>query len=97
MNTDWDFQTSQTPSHNAYVENAPQNTRMVYFDVILDDTNELVYSSPFIPVGGKLEEFALDAKLSKGDYAATVIYHLVDDDHKEITTVSVSVNLHIQG
>jgi hypothetical protein len=97
MSVDWDFQTSQTPSHNAYVENAPQNTRTVYFDVILDDTNELVYSSPFIPVGAKLEDFALDAKLAKGDYTATVVYHLVDDAHQEITTLSVSVNLHILG
>jgi hypothetical protein len=97
MNVDWDFPTSQTPSRNAYVENAPQNTRTVYFDVILEDTNESVYSSPFIPVGAKLEGFALDAELPKGDYAAIVVYHLVDDEHQEITTLSVSVNLHVMG
>lgn len=95
MNVDWNFQDSKTPSSNAMVENSERNTRTVYFDLFLDETNELIYSSPFIPVGSKLENFALDAEISKGDHTATVVYHLVDDDYQEITTVSVSVNLHI--
>jgi flagellar basal body-associated protein FliL len=95
MNVDWVFQNSNEPSKNAYVENAPNNTRTVYFDLILEETNKLIYSSPFIPVGARLENFKLDAFVPAGQHRAIVIYHLVDDDHQELTTVSVAVTLHI--
>ncbi|MDR2355654.1 MAG: hypothetical protein LBE16_05615 [Clostridiales Family XIII bacterium] len=95
MNVDWVFPTAQSPSTNAYVENSPNNTRTVYFDLTLPDTNELIYSSPFIPVGAKLENFALDTTLPAGEHAAIVTYHLVDDDNQELSTVSVSVNIKI--
>jgi hypothetical protein len=97
MNVDWVFPSSGEPSQNAYVENSTNNRRTVYFDLILSDTNELVYSSPFIPVGAKLEKFPLDAQLPAGEYAGIVTYHLVDDDYQELTTVSVSVTLRIMG
>jgi hypothetical protein len=96
MNNDWTFPAGDKPSTNAYVENADTNTRTVYIDVFRDDTEELVYSSPFIPVGAKIEKFALDAKLPKGEYAATATYHLVDDNHNEITTASVAVTLRVE-
>jgi len=97
MNVDWVFDTAKTPSKNAYVENPTSNTRTVYFDLSLADTGELVYSSPYIPVGGKLTDFALDTDLDAGDYSAIVTYHLVDDDNNELTTVSVSVKLQIRA
>jgi len=95
MNVDWVFPSSSEPSTNAHVENADTNTRTVYFDLVLADTNELIYSSPFIPVGAKLENFTLDAHVPAGEHSGIVTYHLVDDDFQEISTVSVSVNLRI--
>jgi type II secretory pathway pseudopilin PulG len=95
MNTDWDFPSGTQPSTNAYVENSVNNKRTVYFDLTLADTKELVYSSPYIPVGAKLDKFKLDKALPAGKYAGVVTYHLVDDNHQELTTVSVSVNLTI--
>ncbi|MCL2633229.1 MAG: hypothetical protein FWD34_01810 [Oscillospiraceae bacterium] len=95
MNADWHFDTWNTPSSNAYVENAIENTRTVYFDLFLDETEELIYSSPFIPVGAKWERFALDKEIPVGVHSATVTYHLVDDEFQSITTVSVAVQLNI--
>ena len=95
MSVDWQFPSSDEPSTNAYVENAPTNTRTVYFDLILTETNELIYSSPFIPVGARIENFTLDARIPAGQHSGTVVYHLVDDDHQEISTVSVAVTLNI--
>jgi hypothetical protein len=95
MNVDWVFPSSSKPSENAYVENSENNRRTVYFDLVLADTGELVYSSPFIPIGAKLENFALDAKVPAGDHKGVVTYHLVDDDYQELTTVSVTVTLRI--
>lgn len=95
MNTEWVFDTWDTPSKNAKVENALANTRTVYFDLRLKETDELVYSSPFIPVGATLEGFALDREVPPGEHAASVTYTLVDDDGNDITTLSVSIKLFI--
>lgn len=95
MNIDWNFEDGTSSSSNAYVENDISNSRTVYFDLILADTSEVVYSSPYIPLGSTLTDFALDKDLDAGDYLAIVEYHLVDDEHNEISTVSVTVTLHI--
>lgn len=95
MNIDWNFEDGTSPSSNAYVENDISNSRTVYFNLMLADTSEVIYSSPFIPLGSTLTDFALDKDLAAGDYPAIVEYHLVDDDHNEISTVSVTVTLHI--
>ena len=95
MTVDWTFEDGGAVSSNAYVANAVENTRTVYFDVNLADTGELIYSSPYIPVGEELSEIKLDKTLSAGDYDAVVTYHLVDDDNEEITTVSVAVKIHV--
>lgn len=96
MNVEWNFVDSTQPSYNAYVANSEINTRTVYFDVNLEEDNTLVYSSPFIPVGEELKEIKLSEKLEAGDYPAVVTYHLVDDEEKELSTVSVTVTLHIE-
>lgn len=95
MNIDWYFEDGASPSSNAYIENAPENSRTVYFEVFLADSGEMVYSSPYIPVGSILEHPALTVDLDAGEYKAICVYHLVDDDNKELSTVSVSVTLHI--
>lgn len=94
MSVDWYFDNGQAVSTTAYVENAPENTRTVYFDVNLEN-GDLVYSSPYLPVGEKMEQITLDKDLDAGDYPAVCTYFLVDDDHKVITHVSVAVTLHI--
>ena len=96
MNVEWNFTDSTQPSYNAYVVNSTINTRTVYFDVNIAETGELVYSSPYIPVGAELKDITLDVDLPMGDYPAIVTYHLVDDEQKELSTVSVSVTLHIE-
>lgn len=95
MNIDWYFEDGASPSSNAYVENAVENSRTVYFEVFLADTKELVYSSPYIPVGSTLEHPALIVDLDAGDYDGICVYHLVDDNNVELSTVSVAVTLHI--
>lgn len=95
MNVDWFFDDGTSPSKNAFVENAPENSRTVYFDILLIGTSEMVYSSPYIPVGSSLKNITLQTALGAGDYDAVCLYHLVDDNENEISTVSVAVTLHI--
>ncbi len=97
MSVTWAFGRSTEPSATAVIENAPDNARTVYVDVTLADTGALVYTSPFIEPGGKLQDIALSAELPAGVHDAVATYHLVDGAHREITTVSVAITLEVSG
>ena len=96
MNVEWNFKSAAEASYNAYVANSKFNTHTVYFDVNLKDSGELVYSSPYIPVGAQLDEIKLLTELAKGDYDAIVTYYLVNDDKEVLSNVSVAVMLHVE-
>ena len=87
MNSTWYFEDGASPSTNAYVENVETNTNDVYFDVILSDTQEVIYESPVLPRGSYLQEIALDTNLSAGTYDCVIIYHLIDENQKSLSTV----------
>lgn len=97
MNVEWHFEDSSKASYDAYVLNSSINTHTVYFDVNLEETNELVYSSPYIPVGLGVDEIQLSSELAAGTYPAVVSYHLVDEDNNELSTVAVTVTLYIEN
>lgn len=94
MTVDWYFDNGKAVSTSSYVENSTKNTRTVYFDVTLSD-GELIYSSPYLPVGERIEQITLNRDLDAGDYPAVCTYYLVDDDHKVLTHVSVAVTIHV--
>lgn len=97
MSLDWVFDTWDTPAPNVYVRNDTANKRTVYFDFYLDDENgdlgEMVYSSPYIPVGGELRNFALQKEVPAGEYSATIVYHLVDEEYNEVSNISLGLSL----
>lgn len=94
MSIDWHF--DGTTSKDAYVANAVENTRTVYFDLFLFDTNELLYSSPYIPVGAELKGVTLDKELEPGTYETILVYHLVDDGEKEVSTLSIALDIYVE-
>lgn len=95
MNTAWEFDNGRAESNNAFVANAKENSRTVYFDVILSDTDEVIYSSPYMPVGTELRNFALTRALEAGEYSAVVRYYLVDDEYKVIDDIAAEVSISI--
>jgi len=103
MNMEWVFDKWDVPSRAVSVDNYVDNTRTVYIDVFLEDENgdidfdELIYSSPYIPVGVELTNFALQKPVSAGVHPATVVYHLVDDDYNLLTDLSVGIRLIIKN
>lgn len=98
MNYDWHFATGDAVSSDAYVENVVQNTNAVYFDLFLADNEEnAIYKSPVIPVGGKLQDIALDTPLENDIYDCVAVYHLVDDDQNTISTLRVTVTVIVEG
>lgn len=94
MSIDWHFKDGVTA--DAMVANKETNTRTVYFDLLTEDTEELVYSSPYIPVGESMQGFTLDKEMEPGEYDMIVRYHLVNDDNAEVSSLSVGVTIYIE-
>lgn len=95
MSINWHF--DGLTSADAYVANDPVNSRTVYFDLFLADTGDMIYSSPFIPLGEELRGVTLDKELESGTYETILVYHLVDDNEQEITTLSVALKIYVDN
>lgn len=95
MTTAWTFDDGKSESPNAYVANVENNLYTLYFDVYEESTNELLYSSPMLPVGTELKNFKLDKELDAGEYNAVVMYTMVDEDLEEVSTVGFKVTISI--
>lgn len=90
MSTEWTFEDGNSESRDAYVANSSNNTHPIYFDVVLDGSEEVIYSSPVIPVGGELTNFKLDTPLSAGNYKAICKYSLLKDEESQEVTSSAN-------
>lgn len=98
MSTTWHFSSGDAISEDAYVENAPDNTNDVYFDVFLSsDESVPILESPVIPIGAKLENIALDTVLEAGTYDCVMIYHLVDENQNTISTLRIGFTIIVEG
>lgn len=95
MTTAWTFDDGKSASPNAYVANVENNLYTLYFDVYEESTNELLYSSPMLPVGTELKNFKLDKELTAGEYDAVVMYTMVDENLEEVSTVGFKVTVSI--
>ncbi len=96
MNMVWTFPSGSPISNNAVIGNSASNVYECYFEVYLNDEEQtLLYSSPVLPVGTRLDQLELDQALPDGDYEATCTFHLLDDEdpEKELSTVSFAVSL----
>lgn len=96
MNMSWSFPSGGTVSTNAEIGNSASNVYDCYFEVYLDDEEQtLLYSSPVLPVGKKLDQLELNQTLPDGTYDAVCTYHLLDDEDpdRELGTVSFAVSL----
>ena len=98
MNTTWHFPTGNESSYDAVVENVGTNTNDVYFDIVLEaDETEILYKSPVIPRGSRLEEIALEESLKEGTYDCVVIYHLIDEEQNTLSTLRIGLEIIIEG
>lgn len=91
MNSEWTFENGNTASENAYVENTVHNQNTVYFTVALKDDDRVIYKSPYLAPGSKLENIKLDTQLEAGVYDAILTYHLVDEENQEVSNVNLTV------
>ena len=96
MNTTWTFPDSHSASTDAYIGNSINNQSTVYFTIALKGSEEDFYTSPYIPVGSKMENITLDCDLAAGTYDTVLTYHLVDSEYQEISYVSVALEIIIE-
>lgn len=98
MNSDWTFPDAKSASANAYVANVSRNSNPVNFVVVRDDTQDVIYESPDIPVGGNLSNIKLDDEsLPKGTYPCTLTYRLLGENREELSHVNFSINIIIEN
>lgn len=96
MNMTWTFPSGSDTSNNAIIGNSVSNLYECYFEVYLNDEEQtLLYSSPILPVGKRLDKLKLNQVLPDGSYDAICTYHILDDEDTEIElgTVSFTVSL----
>lgn len=96
MTNSWTFPNSHSASTDAYIGNSINNQHTVYFTIALKDSEEDIYTSPYIPVGSRMENITLNCDLPAGTHSAVLTYHLVDDDYKELSHVSVGLEIIIE-
>lgn len=96
MSTFWTFEDGTSASSNSYVANVESNLHALYFDVYEEQTGELLYSSPILPVGSEIRGIKLDKELSAGDYDAIVTYTLVNEAYEEVSTVGFRITISVK-
>lgn len=98
MTTTWHFKTGDAVSEDAYVANEEENTNDVYFDIFLADKEDTpIYQSPVIPRGSELERIKLDQALDAGTYDCVMVYHLVDEEQKTVSTLRVGFTIIVES
>lgn len=98
MSNEWHFETGDSVSEDAYVQNRADNTNDVFFDVFLEgDEENAIYMSPVLPRGAELEEIKLDRALEAGTYNCVMIYHLIDENQNTLSTLRVGLTIVIRG
>jgi hypothetical protein len=83
MSTEWTFENGDSESKDAFVANSKNNTHPFYFDVVLEGSDEVIYSSPILPVGSKLTDFKLEKAPAPGTYEAICQYTLLDNEDSQ--------------
>lgn len=96
MSTTWTFEDAASASPNSYVANVESNRYAIIFDVYEEQTNELLYSSPILPVGSEIRGIKLDKELSAGDYNAVVMYTLVNENYEEVSTAGFRITISVK-
>ena len=97
MTTTWNFPDGTSPSTNAYVENVPDNTNDVYFDLSLRSTGDIIYQSPVIPLGSHLSDITLNQDLDAGTYPCVVTYYLVDAEQRVVDSLRMGVQVIVES
>lgn len=74
----WLFTDGCTKS-NAYIGNSNYNSFPMKFVITMADTNEILMTSPEVPVGSCIKDFPLSVKLDPGTYNVIISHQKIID------------------
>ena len=80
MNTDWTFPDGTSETTNAILGNSPNNKKPIRCEVMLADTEEVIFKTDVMPVGVELPPFKLDVDLDAGAYDAVCMVYLLNEE-----------------
>lgn len=80
MNTEWTFPDGASETANAVLGNSPNNTKPIRCEILLAETEEVVFSTGVIPVGAQVPPFKLDVDLDAGKYDAVCMVYLLNEN-----------------
>lgn len=97
MSTDWVFDSKTLKSTNeVYIANADENVYDMYFDLVDESSDTIIYTSPVIEIGDALEELTLDTPLEPGKYTCLMVHHLLDPEtDQEVDGLDLYVDIEI--
>ena len=88
MNTEWTFSDGTSETQDAILGNSPNNTSPIRCEVLLGDTDEVIYSTGVLPVGAQVAPFKLEKDLEAGVYDALCMVYLMKEENGTYTDVS---------
>jgi len=101
MNNEWTFPDGASETQDAILGNSPNNTKPIRYEVVLEDTGEVVFKSDVIPVGVELPPFKLDVNLEAGTYNAVCRAYLMkeekDGTYTDYSNAGFNVTITVQN
>lgn len=101
MNTDWTFPDGASETTDAILGNSPNNKKPIRCEVMLADTEEVIYSTGVLPVGAELPPFKLDVDLDAGTYDAVCMVYLLDEEedgsYSDYSNAGFNVTITVQN
>lgn len=79
------------------VQNPEKNTLDFTVQFVLDDTDEVVYTSGLIPVGSRVDDAKLDKDLDKGQYPATAFFTSYDSNGVPVGQTGLAITIIVQN
>lgn len=100
MNVKWTFPNGKSPSTDAVLGNSPNNTKAIRCEVILDETGEILFQTGAIGVGEQVPEIVLEKELAAGNYEATCMTYLLNENedgtYEDSSSAGFAVNIIIE-
>lgn len=101
MNSEWTFPDGASETTDAILGNSPNNRKPIRCEVILEDTQEVVFKTDVIPVGAELPPFKLDVDLDAGTYNAVCMVYLMNEErdgtYTDYSNAGFNVTITIQN
>lgn len=95
MNTDWTFPDGTSETTDAILGNSPNNKKPIRCEILMADTEEVLYSTGVLPVGAELPPFKLDVDLDAGTYDAVCMVYLLDEEKDGSYTDYSNAGFHV--